>query len=89
MITTPTGPEFVKKNDQSGARSGDHTHKLLRRLKSHVQDGYSASHDPVRLVRPARLAAGVQPRSAMVLERLLDELLPRSSVRQLVANALP
>jgi predicted transport protein len=27
MITTP-GPEFVKNNDQSGARSGDHTHAL-------------------------------------------------------------
>jgi hypothetical protein len=25
MITTP-GPEFVKNNDQTGARSGDHTH---------------------------------------------------------------
>jgi hypothetical protein len=27
MITTP-GPEFVKNNDQSGARSGDHTQLL-------------------------------------------------------------
>jgi hypothetical protein len=30
MITTPTGPTFVKNNGQSGARSGDHTHLLLR-----------------------------------------------------------
>jgi hypothetical protein len=28
MITTP-GPEFVKNNDQSGARSGDHTHPYI------------------------------------------------------------
>jgi len=26
MITTPLGPEFVKNDDQSGAKSGDHTH---------------------------------------------------------------
>jgi hypothetical protein len=26
MITTPTGPTFVKNSGQSGARSGDHTH---------------------------------------------------------------
>ena len=26
MITTPPGPKFVKNNDQSGAKSGDHTH---------------------------------------------------------------
>ena len=25
MITTPAGPKFVKNNDQSGAKSGDHT----------------------------------------------------------------
>ena len=25
MITTPAGPEFVKNDDQSGAKSGDHT----------------------------------------------------------------
>jgi len=25
MVTTPTGPEFVKNTDQSGAKSGDHT----------------------------------------------------------------
>jgi len=25
MITTPLGPEFVKNDDQSGAKSGDHT----------------------------------------------------------------
>jgi hypothetical protein len=25
MITTPPGPEFVKNDDQSGAKSGDHT----------------------------------------------------------------
>jgi hypothetical protein len=29
MVTTPTGPKFVKNNDQSGARSGDHTQKPL------------------------------------------------------------
>ena len=27
MITTPLGPEFVKNDDQSGAKSGDHTQK--------------------------------------------------------------
>jgi len=26
MITTPAGPEFMKNDGQSGARSGDHTH---------------------------------------------------------------
>ena len=25
MITTPLGPEFVKNDDQSGAKPGDHT----------------------------------------------------------------
>ena len=31
MITTPTGPEFVKNNGQSGARSGDHTQERAGR----------------------------------------------------------
>jgi glycerate kinase len=30
MITTPLGPEFVKNDDQSGAKSGDHTHREAR-----------------------------------------------------------
>jgi len=29
MITTPLGPEFVKNDDQSGAKSGDHTQAAL------------------------------------------------------------
>jgi len=29
MITTPTGPKFMKNNGQSGAKSGDHTHAAL------------------------------------------------------------
>jgi len=29
MVTTPTGPEFVKNTGQSGAKSGDHTHAGL------------------------------------------------------------
>ena len=29
MITTPTGPTFVKNNGQSGARSGDHTNPVV------------------------------------------------------------
>jgi len=28
MITTPVGPTFMQNDDQSGARSGDHTHML-------------------------------------------------------------
>ena len=28
MITTPLGPEFGKNDDQSGAKSGDHTHRV-------------------------------------------------------------
>jgi hypothetical protein len=28
MLTTPVGPKFVKNTDQSGAKSGDHTHLL-------------------------------------------------------------
>ena len=31
MITTPLGPEFVKNDDQSGAKSGDHTHGAIPR----------------------------------------------------------
>jgi len=29
MVTTPTGPEFVKNTGQSGAKSGDHTQPTL------------------------------------------------------------
>src|ERR1700704_491390 len=30
MITTPPGPEFVKNDDQSGAKSGDHTQHVSK-----------------------------------------------------------
>jgi len=33
MITTPLGPEFVKNDDQSGAKSGDHTHTEEQQAK--------------------------------------------------------
>jgi hypothetical protein len=34
MITTPLGPEFVKNDDQSGAKSGDHTHSSIPKPSS-------------------------------------------------------
>ena len=36
MITTP-GPEFVKNNDQSGARSGDHTHSFQEMIDTWIE----------------------------------------------------
>jgi hypothetical protein len=39
MITTPVGPTFVKNTDRSGAKSGDHTHRLLQRGQHHGRVG--------------------------------------------------
>jgi glucose-6-phosphate-specific signal transduction histidine kinase len=38
MITTPTGPTFVKNNGQSGAKSGDHTHPTDENLALSISD---------------------------------------------------
>jgi hypothetical protein len=50
--------------------------KLPRGVKSNVQDGNSNACDPVRLVRPARPAARIRSRSALVLQCLPDEVVP-------------
>ena len=55
MITTPTGPTFVKNNGQSGARSGDHTQGLIAAADAHptatlvVDESYIGfTPDPIR-----------------------------------------
>ncbi|TPG32864.1 hypothetical protein EAH80_19020 [Mycobacterium hodleri] len=51
MLTTPPGPKFVKSTDQSGAKSGDHTHASWDYV------AIEGASDWVPLEQPERIAA--------------------------------
>ena len=57
-ITTP-GPKFVKNNDQSGAKSGDHTHLTVAEVEDRGGDPWFSRGHQVIAVSP-----GVVPSSS-------------------------
>ena len=85
MITTPTGPTFVKSNGQSGARSGDHTHPGLELGQRQLTDITVYETDRPTPGRNPIARASTETRAFQTMTA--DTLLAQSAIDRLTAAA--